>query len=301
MVKSWSLEEVERYAQLQREILTSAAQMVKPGGYLLYSTCTFAKEEDEQTVEYFLEHNPDFALQQLPICGGIEEGRPEWTISGREDVKKCRRFLPHKVKGEGHFAALFKKADSEKSVDKQCIEEEVSLKSVHKEIVHQGKRRKESTPKGKLCKQAGRAQTASKNKIPEAMEEFMKELPVWEQWKERVFFVKERAFLLPEDCPDFKGLRVVRSGLYLGDCLKKRFEPSQALAMVLKPEQYKRSISLSAEDIRVEKYLRGETVDIDDAGLSGWTLFCVEDFPLGWGKCNRGRLKNKYNPNWRKL
>lgn len=301
MVKSWSLEEVERYAQLQREILASAAQMVKPGGYLLYSTCTFAKEEDEQTVEYFLEQNPDFALQELPICGGIEEGRPEWTISGREDVKNCRRFLPHKVKGEGHFAALFKKEDSEKNVDKQCIEEEVSLKSVHKETISQGKRRKESTPKGKLCKQTGKAQTASKNKIPEAMEEFMKELPVWEQWKERVFFVKERAFLLPEDCPDFKGLRVVRSGLYLGDCLKKRFEPSQALAMALKPGQYKRSISLPAEDIRVEKYLRGETVDIDDAGLSGWTLFCVEDFPLGWGKCNRGRLKNKYNPNWRKL
>ena len=301
MVKSWLLEEVERYAQLQREILTSAAQMVKPGGYLLYSTCTFAKEEDEQTVEYFLEHNPDFSLQELPVCGGIEEGRPEWTISGREDVRNCRRFLPHKVKGEGHFAALFKKADSEKNVDKQCIEEEKLLKSVHKETVLQGKRCKESTPKGKLCKQGGKAQTASKNKIPEVMEEFMKELPVWEQWKERVFFVKERAFLLPEDCPDFKGLRVVRSGLYLGDCLKKRFEPSQALAMALRPLQYKRSISLPAEDIRVEKYLRGETVDIDDTGLSGWTLFCVENFPLGWGKCNRGRLKNKYNPSWRKL
>ena len=66
MVKSWSPEEVERYAKLQREILTSAAQMIKPGGYLLYSTCTFAKEEDEQTVEYFLEQHRDFSLQELP-------------------------------------------------------------------------------------------------------------------------------------------------------------------------------------------------------------------------------------------
>ena len=118
---------------------------------------------------------------------------------------------------------------------------------------------------------------------------------------DRIIFIKERAFLLPENCPDFKGLRVVRSGLYLGDCLKKRFEPSQALAMALKPEEYKRSVSFKAEDICVEKYLRGETVDIEDAGLNGWTLFCVDEFPLGWGKCNRGRLKNKYNPNWRKL
>ena len=174
-------------------------------------------------------------------------------------------------------------------------------KFVHKEIIRKETANKVNAYKGKIGKQTGKAQTASKGKVPEAMEEFMREISVWEEWKERVFFVKERVFLLPEDCPDFKGLRVVRSGLYLGDCLKKRFEPSQALAMALKPEQYKRSISLPIEDIRVEKYLRGETVDIDDVELNGWILFCVENFPLGWGKCNRGRLKNKYNPNWRKL
>lgn len=275
MVKSWSLEEVNRYAELQREILSHAAQMVKPGGYLLYSTCTFAKEEDEQTVEYFLEQNADFSLQELPICDGIEEGRPEWTVSGREDVKNCRRFLPYKVRGEGHFAALFKKREEADCLDK------VFEKADRKQIVKE--------------------QTISKEKIPDAMEDFMRDIPEWKQWKKRLFFIKERAFLLPEHCPDLRGLRIVRSGLYLGDCLKKRFEPSQALAMALHPFGYKRSISFPAEDIRVEKYLRGETVDMDDSELSGWTLFCVDEFPLGWGKCNRGRLKNKYNPGWRKL
>lgn len=275
MVKSWSLEEVNRYAELQREILSHAAQMVKPGGYLLYSTCTFAREEDEQTVEYFLEQNADFSLQELPICDGIEEGRPEWTVSGREDVKNCRRFLPYKVRGEGHFAALFKKCE-----EAECLDEAFE-KADRKQIVKE--------------------QTISKEKIPDAMEDFMRYIPEWKQWKKRLFFIKERAFLLPEHCPDLRGLRIVRSGLYLGDCLKKRFEPSQALAMALHPFGYKRSISFPAEDIRVEKYLRGETVDMDDSELSGWTLFCVDEFPLGWGKCNRGRLKNKYNPGWRKL
>lgn len=275
MVKSWSLEEVNRYAELQREILSHAAQMVKPGGYLLYSTCTFAREEDEQTVEYFLEQNADFSLQELPICDGIEEGRPEWTVSGREDVKNCRRFLPYKVRGEGHFAALFKKRE-----EAECLDEAFE-KADRKQIVKE--------------------QTISKEKIPDAMEDFMRYIPEWKQWKKRLFFIKERAFLLPEHCPDLRGLRIVRSGLYLGDCLKKRFEPSQALAMALHPFGYKRSISFPAEDIRVEKYLRGETVDMDDIELSGWTLFCVDEFPLGWGKCNRGRLKNKYNPGWRKL
>ena len=101
----------------------------------------------------------------------------------------------------------------------------------------------------------------------------MRDIPEWKQWKKRLFFIKERAFLLPE----------------------------QALAMALHLSGYKKSISFPAEDIRVEKYLRGETVDMDDSELSGWTLFCVDEFPLGWGKCNRGRLKNKYNPGWRKL
>ena len=272
MVKSWSAEEVKRYAVLQREILFHAAQMLRPGGYLLYSTCTFAKEEDEQTVEYFLEQHKDFSLQELPLCEGIEMGRVEWTLHGREDVRNCRRFLPHKVKGEGHFAALFKKEESADS----------SFESVSGDC-------------------STKEQKVSKEKIPEAMENFMRDIPDWKQWKKRIFFIKERAFLLPKHCPSLQGLRIVRSGLYLGDCLKKRFEPSQALAMALKSSEYKKSISFPAEDIRIEKYLRGETVEIDNTEIKGWTLFCVDGFPLGWGKCNRGRLKNKYNPNWRKL
>ena len=272
MVKSWSAEEVKRYAVLQREILFHAAQMLRPGGYLLYSTCTFAKEEDEQTVEYFLEQHKDFSLQELPLCEGIEMGRVEWTLHGREDVRNCRRFLPHKVKGEGHFAALFKKEESADS----------SFGSVSGDC-------------------STKEQKVSKEKIPEAMEDFMRDISDWKQWKKRIFFIKERAFLLPKHCPSLQGLRIVRSGLYLGDCLKKRFEPSQALAMALKSSEYKKSISFPAEDIRIEKYLRGETVEIDNTEIKGWTLFCVDGFPLGWGKCDRGRLKNKYNPNWRKL
>ena len=272
MVKSWSAEEVKRYAVLQREILFHAAQMLRPGGYLLYSTCTFAKEEDEQTVEYFLEQHKDFSLQELPLCEGIEMGRVEWTLHGREDVRNCRRFLPHKVKGEGHFAALFKKEESAES-SFESVSGDCSIKE----------------------------QKVSKEKIPEAMEDFMRDIPDWKQWKKRIFFIKERAFLLPKHCPSLQGLRIVRSGLYLGDCLKKRFEPSQALAMALKSSEYKKSISFPAEDIRIEKYLRGETVEIDNTEIKGWTLFCVDGFPLGWGKCDRGRLKNKYNPNWRKL
>ena len=98
-------------------------------------------------------------------------------------MKNCRRFLPHKVKGEGHFAALFRKADGVESVDKQCIKEDDISKSVHKE----------TKDKEKMCKD-GKTQNTSKVKnvrIPEAMDEFMREIPEWEQWKNRIIFIKD--------------------------------------------------------------------------------------------------------------
>ena len=92
-------------------------------------------------------------------------------------------------------------------------------------------------------------------------------------------------------------LRYLRTGLYLGDLKKNRFEPSQALAMALSPETFDSCIDLSAEDIRTITYLKGETIDVRDlpsARDKGWQLVCVDGFALGFGKLNGGILKNKY-------
>ena len=112
----------------------------------------------------------------------------------------------------------------------------------------------------------------------------------------------ERVYYMPENLPDVKGIRFLRTGLYLGDVKKNRFEPSQAFAMCLKKEEYAHTISLSVEDERVAKYLKGETIEVDDLVSSkekGWQLICVEEYPLGWGKLSNGTLKNKYLPGWR--
>ena len=98
-----------------------------------------------------------------------------------------------------------------------------------------------------------------------------------------------------------ENLRYLRTGLYLGECKKKRFEPSQALAMVLDGEGENR-IHLNRDDPRVIRYLKGETLDVDDLTerkAKGWYLVCVDGFPLGWGKVSNGTLKNKYLPGWR--
>ena len=273
MTESWLRMGPEEYHKLQMEILTYGAKMVRPGGKLIYSTCTFSPEEDEGSIAWFLQEHPDFHLVEVDddkdLCGChcIDHGHPEWA-DGNPELTKTRRLWPHHLEGEGHFAAvLCRDADSE--------------------------------PMG------GKVTVASVPKLPAETESFFQFLETegihYSFDKKRLLVQNGYVQYIPEGMPELKGLHIMRSGWFLGELKKKRFEPSQALAMALHPSGYKRSISFPAEDIRVEKYLRGETVDMDGIELSGWTLFCVDEFPLGWGKCNRGRLKNKYNPGWRKL
>ena len=100
-VTDWSQETVEMCARRQAEILHSAARMVRPGGRLVYSTCTFAPEEDEQAVAAFLEAHPEFTpdIIETPWFVPVENGG--------------HRMWPHKLLGEGHFAAVLKKTGGE--------------------------------------------------------------------------------------------------------------------------------------------------------------------------------------------
>ena len=100
-VTDWSQETVEMCARRQAEILHSAAAMVRPGGRLVYSTCTFAPEEDELAVAAFLAEHPEFTPEEVdaPWFVPVENGG--------------HRMWPHKLLGEGHFAAVLKKADGD--------------------------------------------------------------------------------------------------------------------------------------------------------------------------------------------
>lgn len=100
-VTDWSQETVQMCARRQREILDSAARLVRPGGRLVYSTCTFAPEEDEETVGAFLEAHPEFAPEPVDA---------PWFVSGKN---ASYRMWPHKLLGEGHFAAVLRKTQGE--------------------------------------------------------------------------------------------------------------------------------------------------------------------------------------------
>lgn len=267
MVKAWEEHGPEFFSKLQRSIITQAAAMLKPGGMILYSTCTFDPLENEKTVEYLLETCPEFKICEMEGYEGFCEGIPKYVENHSEEYRKTVRIFPHKMQGEGHYLALVKKGDDN------------------------AERKNEKTAKPK----------SGVKKLPEELEQFLKEL-AWDVDKSRLDIREERVYYMPENLPMLKGVRFLRSGLLLGEVKKNRFEPSQALAMCLKKDEYPRILDLPVSDDRVIKYLKGETLDVEDITSrkeKGWYLVCVDGYPLGFGKLANQTLKNKYLPGWR--
>lgn len=264
MVRAWEEHGPEFFSKLQRSIITQAARMLKPGGMMLYSTCTFDPLENEGTIEYLLGEYPEFEIQEIAGYEGFAPGRPEVTKSKDPDFAKTVRIFPHHMKGEGHYLALLKKSEDA------------------------------------ICSSSPVAEQKAK-KIPAELEEFFRDVK-WDLKPWRLDIHGERVYYMPENLPELKGARFLRSGLLLGELKKKRFEPSQALAMNLKMEEYAHTLNLSSDDDRLMRYLKGETIDVEDlipAKAKGWHLVCTDGFPLGWGKVTNGTLKNKYLPGWR--
>ena len=201
----------EYFAPIQRSVLEQAALMLKPGGTMVYSTCTFSRMEDEDNVDWFLKTHPDFS------------------------VEKMTKLYPQDVRGEGHFVCRLRR---------------------------------------------GGEWTAS---------------PAEER---REYTLREYSYLLPAGCRLDSSIHYIRTGLLLGRTRNGRFEPSQAHAMALRPEEQEDPIRFEPEDDRVLRYLKGETIDADDS-YEGWRLVCIGRWPLGWVKQSGYRCKNKYYPGWR--
>lgn len=269
LAKDWTPEKSMELSEIQKELILQAADMLRPGGLMLYSTCTFAPAEDEQTVSWLLENRPDMELAEMEDYEGFSHGVPEWG-NGNPELTKCIRIFPHKMNGEGHFLALFHK-------------------------------------KGQAIKESSRPHTKpDKNAFP-LIEEFLNEIGLKTlcgqpfDW-ERVEIRGDKAYYLPPVAHNFRGITFLRNGLYLGDLKKNRFEPSQPLALAIRKDEAEAVISLSASDERITRYLKGETLNIEPeeaAHKKGWHLLCADGYPIGFGKLVNQILKNKYPAGWR--
>lgn len=254
MVKSWKEKGPQYYCQIQREITQQAVSMLKPGGMLLYSTCTFDRSENETIIEDLLAYYPELELVELPLFEGASDGI---GLSG------CIRLFPHKIQGEGHFIAMVRKRGTSERSNSDSFK------------------------------------TDSKGVVPELRAFLDKVTHKFED--NRFLFKNDCVYYLPDGFPIHTSLRYLRTGLLLGEVKRGRFEPSQALAMVLNAGTFSASISFPREDERVIRYLKGETVALmDEEGpVNGWCLICVDGFALGFAKGTGMSLKNKYYPGWR--
>lgn len=283
--RAWDAAKPLECAKQQKEIISRAAELLAPGGKLLYSTCTFSPEENEQVIRYLLENRQDMELLEIPGYEGFETGRPEWAGGRTAEgdwfcLKKCVRIWPHKMAGEGHFLALLKKKGGER--------QESAEANCRQKTLERGLRQKLSRVRG------------ISNADAAGLEDFFQKVTMPVPEESRVEIRKGSVYLVPSAIGEPRGLVFLRNGLFLGELRKGRFEPSQSFAMALKKEEYAEVIDLDWQDLRVQKYLRGETIEADeDSHQNGWRLVCVNGYPLGWGKLVNGTLKNKYDAGWR--
>ncbi|MBE5926290.1 MAG: NOL1/NOP2/sun family putative RNA methylase [Lachnospiraceae bacterium] len=236
----WSPENVAICAERQDEILSHAHKMLKPGGRIVYSTCTFSREENEGTIERFVEKYPEYIIE------------------------KMERLWPHKVKGEGHFAAVLKKEGNP-----------ANAKNGLKNGCEKGVNSKEYKDCVKFLDEA---------------------LNI--KFEGVVVKFGEQIYLMPKDSPSLKGLKVLRPGLHLGELKKNRFEPSHSLALALTKDEVKQVVDLKSDDVRVNKYINGETFEYE--AEKGWYLICVDGYSIAWGKLAGGIMKNHYPKGLRK-
>ena len=268
----WSLENVRICGERQDEILDCAASMLKPGGRIVYSTCTFAPMENEGSIYRFLNRYPEFHTVPAKIYEGMSKGRIEWYLNDntvgdietakREDMAEqiagTIRLWPHLLKGEGHYLAVLEKEGQLSDYAGYC-----------KNPPEKGISDKECEDFYAFCKDTLKA-------VPQGA---------------KIKF-GDQLYLIPEEMPSLKGLKVMRPGLHLGTLKKNRFEPSHALALALRMDEVNRSVNYASDSYEIKAYLNGQTLNHD--GEKGWYQVNVDGFSIGWAKLAGAVLKNHY-------
>lgn len=328
----WSEDNVTLCANRQQEILDNAASMLKPGGKLVYSTCTFSPEEDEDGIAAFLERHQEFSVAAADDgvkLDGLSAGHAEWSQRACPKLHDTFRIWPHKAEGEGHYLALLVKAGE------ASVAEVSGEMDSYAATTKQSGTGKNQGGSGKKNRQRQNPQNSSGDwndptgmkLLEESMEQIlshpehrmsdcrtaeagvsgtgvsetgMSEAGIAKLVRKRaageqgrLLMFGEQIYSLPEGMPSIDGLRVLRPGLHLGTLKKNRFEPSHALALALKPSDVKQSLCLDPESPEIRAYLAGNTL-LDDEGRKGWTLICADQYSLGWAKAASGILKNHY-------
>ena len=260
---------------LQESILEAADKCLKEGGSIVYSTCTFCVDEDEEQIKRFISRHPEYHVKAHPEIKGVTHAGEGALLPG------SMRIWPHLSAGDGHF----------------CVH---IVKGVEKDL---------RSAEEYLFKDAAVANDKNAAAALAVLGEVLSEKGKEELFRGRFLSHGTGLFKMTFDEKLFKGLKVVKTGLYVGDIKplksgKKVFEPSNSIALALGRDSLRDDsyLALNRDDERLTKYLRGETISVspeDRLKPSGTILVGIGDFPLGFAKINGNTAKNLYPKAWR--
>lgn len=256
-IEQWSIENVAICAARQKEILDNAAVMLKPGGVIVYSTCTFSKEENEDVIEYFLERHPDFTLEEM------------------------ERFWPHKVDGEGHFVA--------KLVRRGCVD--TDLKADRKTKKNKNSKNRKNETKPALTKENMKLLSEF---LDETISE---DMAAWIKNSRLVMFGEQLYRLpdMEVDIKGLKvqraGLHIgefKKQRFEPSHSLALALKLSEAKNVVkLTWDDPQTTGFFNGQSVMLSDEQTAEC-------KKGWALVCVDGYTAGWGKVNGTQVKNHY-------
>lgn len=256
-IEQWSMENVAICAARQKEILDNAAVMLKPGGTIVYSTCTFSREENEDVIECFLERHPDFTLEEM------------------------ERFWPHKVDGEGHFVA--------KLVRRGCVD--TDLKADRKTKKNKNSKNRKNETKPALTKENMKLLSEF---LDETISE---DMAAWIKNSRLVMFGEQLYRLpdMEVDIKGLKvqraGLHIgefKKQRFEPSHSLALALKISEAKNVVKLTCDNPQTIGFfNGQSVMLSDEQAAEC-------KKGWALVCVDGYPAGWGKVNGAQVKNHY-------
>ncbi len=261
-ISQWDSHGADKLSHIQYDILCSAAQMVRGGGAIVYSTCTYAPEENEQIIERFLQEHPEFDLRYIPKGYGQAPGRGEWTVHGT-DMDASVRMWPHLLRGEGHYTAC---------------------------LVRQGDAYREPI----------KAKASADRKVMQAFEKFASDVLTRPLEGYCYYTVGNGLYAMREMPAKLDRIKVCKFGWYLGCLDHDKFVPSQSLVSALSLEEIKGEavLNLSSTDPAAHSYLKCETPDFD-MDRRGYGAVAIDGIPVGWVKSTGSVIKNMYPSGWR--
>ena len=305
---------VRQCAELGAQILDCAAAVLAPGGQLVYSTCTFAPEEDEGQVAAFLQRHPEFELADA--LGNVDytfgsAGEANRTGGLPLDVSKVCRIWPCQG-GEGHFMARLVKAGTPRILqpEGEYTPEEQLWLAAAAENTKKGKAKGGKPTKTMDARSARRADNRTCREAVQGGSRRTRDagageatpaqsLAAWKEFAQQYFpalagrpaVVHGGGVLLPVAFPQ-TNLHVLRAGVFVGSVQKGRFVPEHHLFTAFGAQCTNRE-ELTLADPRCVEYLSGREIEAA-AAADGWCCVTVDGWPLGGGKVSGGRVKNHY-------